>query len=125
MTLEDESVCGYTEAIAWKDSSKQIPDDEVTTKENSLFKTANLTPAGILAWLTGQRQRPLNGNMLKITVKFDHDCLARNPNHTGCFPTIGACGSVITLPVMHMKTRDEFKDVFFLAFCEGGAFATH
>ena len=126
MALEDESICGYTEAIAWEDaySSKEIPDDAVPTEENSQFKTANLTPAGVLGWLTGQRHRPLNGNTLRITVKFDHDCLERNPNHTVCFPTVGACGSVITLPITHMKTRDQFKEVFLLAFCKGGAFAT-
>jgi hypothetical protein len=74
MTLEDESVCGYTEAIAWKDSSKQIPDDEVT-----IFQNRKSNPC----WYSR-----MNGNMLKITVKFDHDCLARNPNHTVCVPQL-------------------------------------
>ena len=74
MTLEDESACGYTEAIAWEDSysTKEMPDDAGRTKENPQFKTENLTPASVLGWLTGQRHKPLNGNVLKITVKFDH-----------------------------------------------------
>ena len=125
-TLEDESICGYTEAIAWNDGNptEQVSDGTEELGENSQFQMANLTPAGVLGWLTGQRHVSLNGDTMNIIVKFDHDCLARNPHHTICFPTVGACGKVVTLPVAHMRESKQFRDVFLIAFCNGGAFAT-
>ena len=83
----------------------------------------DLTPAGVLGWLTGQKHVPLNGEKLDITVNFDHDCLTRNESHNICFPIVGVCGRVVTLPVAHMKKSDEFKHVFILAFCNGQSFA--
>lgn len=126
MALEDETICGYTEAIAWKDGNptEQNEGGADGTDENSQFSNVSLTPAGVLGWLTGQRHRPLNGETMKIMVEFDHNCLARNPQHTVCFPIVGACGRVLRLPVMHMKTSHEFKNVFLLALCNGGVFAT-
>ena len=92
--------------------------------ENSQFQIANLTPAGVLGWLTGQRHISLNGDTMKINVQFDHNCLAHNPHHTICFPTVGACGRVVSLPVAHVRERKQFRDIFLLAFCKGGSFAT-
>lgn len=59
---------------------------------------------------------------IKITVKFDHECLIRNPAQSICFPLVGACGMEVTFPVSHMTGYDAFKSVFLLAFCKGQAF---
>ena len=81
-TLEDESICRNAEAIAWKDGnpSEQVSDVGEELGENSQFQMANLNPAGVLGWLTEQRHISLNGDTMKISVQFDHDCLARNPH---------------------------------------------
>ena len=78
MALEDESIYGYTEAIAWEDGklAEQNEGDADGTDENSQFTNASLTPAGVLGGLTGQRHRPLNGEAMKIIVEFDHNCLS-------------------------------------------------
>ena len=125
-TLEDEFICGYAEATAWKDRNptEQVSDIGEELGENSQFQMANLTPAGILGWLTGQRHISLNGDTMKISIQFGHDCLVRNTHHTICFPTIGACGRVVTLPVAHMRESEQFQDIFLLVFCNGGTFAT-
>jgi hypothetical protein len=73
-------------------------------QKNSQFQMANLTPAGNLGWLTGQLHISLNGDTMNIIVKF------------------GACGRVI--PVAHMRDSKQFRDVFLIAFCNGGPFAT-
>ncbi|RUA04597.1 MAG: hypothetical protein DSY43_06010 [Gammaproteobacteria bacterium] len=112
--LEDEKVCGYTEATAW--------DDDCDLQENSqedMFSSPDLTVAGVLGWLTGQKHR----GDISIYAKFDHECLERNPGHKVCFPTVGACGRTITIPVNHMDSKEKFKDIFLLAFCKGQAFA--
>lgn len=125
ITLEDESICGYSEAIAWAvdDPTEQVAGDAAATEENSQFQMADLTPAGVLGWLTGQQHIPLNGESLEVSVNFDHSCMMRNPNHTICFPIVGACGRVITFPVAHMTKSDQFREVFLLAYCNGGVFA--
>ena len=87
-----------------------------------LFKKSELTVPGVLAWLTGQRHCPLDGSDMTISVSFDHSCMERNPNHSLCFPTVGACGKEITFPAAHMKTSLEFKDNFILAYSNGQAF---
>ena len=104
ITLEDESNCGYAEVIAWKDGNptEQVSDVGEELGENYQFQMANLTPGGVLGWLTGKRHILLNGDTMK-SVQFDHDYLARNPHHTICFPTVGACGRVVTLPVAHVR----------------------
>ena len=72
--MEEGSVAGYSEVLA--------------SKEDGAMHTAEMTAKGVLGWLTGQRQRPLFGEELQITVEFDHDCLARNPDHRLCFPVL-------------------------------------
>ena len=81
--LEDESNFGYAEVIAWKDANptEQVFDVGEELGENSQFQIANLTTAGVLGWLTGQRHISLNGDTMKINVQFDHNCLAHNPHH--------------------------------------------
>jgi hypothetical protein len=128
--LEDESVTGYAEAISWaadlleeysaelRSSHEDVVERGITEK----FEMANLTPAGIFGWLTGQQHKPLNGIPLSVIVEFDHECMSRNPKHTICFPTVGACAKVITFPVAHMTDSTEFRNVFLLAYCKGGSF---
>lgn len=127
MSLEDESITGYAEAVAWAEedpAEQKLPDDVVKSPEDTAkFEMANITPSGVLGWLTGQQHKPLNGNPLNITVEFDHECMSRNPDHTICFPTVRACGRVITFPVAHMTDSTQFRNVFLLAYCKGGAFA--
>ena len=69
---------------------------------------ANLTPAGVFGWLSGQRHKPLNGIPLTVTEEFDHECMSRSPKHTVCFPTVSACSRVITSPVAHMTDSTKF-----------------
>ena len=88
---------GYKEALAW---NHDAADNDVEDH----FQAADLTPAGVLGWLT-------------VGVMFDHDCLARNPSHTICFPLVRACGREITFPVNHMKSSEDFRNVFLLAYC--------
>lgn len=126
MSLEDESISGYSEAIAWVDDGPNKIDDGVSDGAeitDERFQEADLSPAGVLGWLTGQRHVPLNGETLQISVYFDHDCKTRNPSHTVCFPTVGACGRVLTLPVAHMTEEKKLREVFLLAYCKGNAFA--
>ena len=125
LSLEDEKVTGYSAPIAWREaedgsSSEPVLGDQMPPVEH--FVTPDLTPAGIMGWLTGQRHQPMNGCQMKITAKFCHDCMTENPNHTICFPHVGACGMEITFPVQHMRSFKEFKDIFLLAYCKGQQF---
>ena len=108
------NISGYAEAVVVPDN-----DDEgmETSAEPMLFP--DCTPAGVMGWLTGQKHKPLDGQPLKITVRLDHDCLATNPNHHICFPVVGSCAKGITLPVAHMKTAEEFNEVFMIAVSKG------
>eukprot|EP00794_Sanderia_malayensis_P012930 gene12930-14262_t len=74
--FEDNLVSGYSEPLAYKDE-----DPHAQTESEEKFHNAKLTPAGVLGWLTGQQHKPLNGESLQITVRFDHDCMERNPQH--------------------------------------------
>lgn len=125
LSLEDDKVTGYAEPVAWKAEDdlnvlQQSPPDD---KEMEQLINPDLTPAGVLGWLTGQKHREITKSDLGITVKFDHDCLKRNPEHRVCFPSVGACGRTITFPVCHMESFEKFKEIFLLAFCKGQTFA--
>lgn len=133
MGTEDERVTGYTEALVWasnkcgnNNESDGSVDDEgdegscVSMRDG--FITPDITPAGVLGWLTGAKHREISSADLSIMVKFDHDCLTRNPKHSLCFPVVGACGRTIIFPVMHMNTQESFKEVFLLGFSKSQAF---
>ncbi|XP_013393256.1 uncharacterized protein LOC106160983 [Lingula anatina] len=119
-TVED-NITGYTEALAWNE--KDTITDENDILENKKYQAVDVSPAAVLGWLTGQKHRPVNGEPLNITAHFDHDCKERNPEHTICFPQVGACSREITFPVAHMTDVKEFEHVFLLALCKGGAFS--
>jgi hypothetical protein len=48
---------------------KQVRGTLSPLDDTNKFQEADLTPAGVLGWLTGQRHRPLNGDSLVINVK--------------------------------------------------------
>ena len=120
-TVEDNNITGYTEALAWKENNNVT--DESDDNEVVKYQVVDVSPSGVLGWLTGQRHRPVNGEKLSINVHFDHDCEERNTQHTICFPQVGACSRDLTFPVAHMTDSKEFEHVFLLALCKGGAFA--
>ena len=121
ISLEDESVTGYTEALAWDDGTDSIGNHEDDTAEREVLQSADLTPAGVFGWITGQKHVPLNGEKIEMILNFDHECMIRNENHSICFPVVGACGKTITLPVAHMRESEHFKKVFLLGYCNGQA----
>jgi hypothetical protein len=123
ISLEDEHVTGYTEALAWDDGADSIGNHEDDTAERELLQAPDLTPAGVFGWITGQKHVPLNGEKIQMIINFDHECMVRNENHKICFPIVGACGRTITLPVAHMRESEHFKHVFMLGYCKGQAAA--
>ena len=116
------NAAAYAEAIASDDTDD--PRNHTNTEvvqTHVQFQCPDWSPAGVLGWLTGQKHKPINGEEIRIDVKFNHDCITDNPNHRICFPVVGACAKEITFPVAHMKTADEFK-VFMIALPKGQSF---
>ena len=124
LTTEDTTVTRYTEELPYDhEDTEDVAGGEHKPEGSQVqFQSADISPAGILGWLTGQRHRPINGDKLLIVVKFDHKCLQRQHNHTICFPIVGVCARNITLPVAHMHNEEKFQRVMLLAFCKGQAF---
>ena len=120
--LEDEKITGYSSAVAWNyDCGLEVSGEDDISVDGERYEEPDLSAAGVMKWLTGQRHREITRNSLKISVKFNHNCKVVNP----CYPYVGAGGMEISFPVMHMTKYDEFKDVFLMAFCKGQAFACH
>ena len=117
MGLEDGHVTGYAEAITYEEEI-----EDATSEVENEMRSIEMTPAGVLGWLTGQQHKPVNGEQLQITVRFDHDCMERNPSHKICFPIVKACSKDITLPVIHMLEKSAFDANFMLAYCKGNSF---
>ena len=117
LSLEDDGMEGYASAVA---SNYDCGEEESTERER--FEVAELSVPGVLKWLTGRRHRDITGSGLCIVVNFNHTCKIETPKHTICFPYVGACGMEITLPVAHIKSYEEFKDVFIMAFSKGQSF---
>jgi len=122
MDLEDNTVEGYSEEIAYSHNDTEDEAGGIQFEGTQTEVDADLSPAGILGWLTGQKHRPVDSDKLQITVYFDHDCKKRLPNHTICYPTVSACGRTLRLPVVHMRSEEEFKKVMVMALCKGQAF---
>jgi hypothetical protein len=119
--LEDKpDVSGYAETLVTCEDDSTSTADEVQDEEQLIFP--DCTSAGVMGWLTGQKHKPLNGEPLMITVKFNHDCYLDNPDHRICYPIIRACSKEISLPVAHMKTPEAFNEVFMLAVSKGQTF---
>ena len=121
--IEDSTVTGYTEELAYgHDDTEDQQGGGSKTEGVSKVQCADISPSGLLGWLTGQKHRPIDGDKLLISVKFDHECVQRNPHHTICFPMVGACARSLTLPVVHMQEEENFRRIMLLAFCKGQAF---
>ena len=101
--------CGFGESVRYSDVIGRVKSE--------------MSAVGVFQWLTGQRHKPVNGEKIAVKVEFDHDCLERNPQHSICFLTVGACGRVITIPVAHMNSTENIKKVFFTAYCKGQVFS--
>ena len=128
LTTEDTTVTGYTEELAYDhEDTEDVAGGDHKPEEGSQvqFQSADISPSGPLGWWTGQRHRPINGDKLLISVKFDHECLQRQPNHTLCFPIVGACARNLTLPVAHMQDEEDFKRIMLLAFCKDRLLLKH
>ncbi len=122
MTIEDTLVSGHQAAVAWK------YDEDDESNDNSSrdhFEKAEVSIPDIMRWLTGQSHKPINGDSMKISVDFDHECMQRNPKHTICYPLVGSCAKQIALPVAHMEDEKTFLDNFVTAYCHSQAFARH
>ena len=81
LSLEDDNITGYSAPMAWNYEESHL-QDKVEFAAEEQFHSPDLTASGVMGWLTGQRHREMNGQKVKITVKFDHECKIRNPNHT-------------------------------------------
>ena len=119
--MEDKNITDYTEALAWKE--KNDITDENGVLEAEKYQAVDVSPAGVLGWLTGQQHCPVNGEQPTIRAHFDHDCMERNPKHTICFPQDRAYSREITFPVARITDTKELEHIFLLALCKGGAFS--
>jgi len=106
MALDEGAITGYDCPIAWNYTDDHLDNvlKEVTEELVEKFDTAELTSAGVMGWLTGQRHRQLNGEKIKSLIM------------SVCFPLVGACGMEITFPVSHMEGYNAFKIVFLLQY---------
>eukprot|EP00794_Sanderia_malayensis_P002591 gene2591-3003_t len=119
LRFEDKNVQSLDTAVAFKNFDE-------TNEDHDEFTTADISIPGLMKWLTGQEHKPLGGDEeIKIKVLFDQDCMQRNPNHSLCFPTVGACPREVTIPVAHVQSDSQFCEVFATAFCKGNAFGRH
>jgi hypothetical protein len=125
ISFEDKKITGMSAPVAWRDDDDEIVETCATgnAETEEVLETADLSVAGIMGWLTGQKHKQAYGAKPTITVHFDHGCLERNPKHTVCYPLVGACGRDLTLPVAHMRTKEQFEEIFVTGFCMGQAAA--
>lgn len=125
ISFEDKKITGMSAPVAWRDDDDEIVETCATgnAETEEVLETADLSVAGIMGWLTGQKHKEAYGAKPTITVHFDHGCLERNPKHTVCYPLVGACGRDLTLPVAHMRTKEQFEEIFVTGFCMGQAAA--
>ena len=119
--FEDDNVKGHSAAVAWNYKDESLENE--CEEKSEVFETPELSVAGVMGWLTGQRHKPIDNRDFTVTVNFNHDCLIKNPSHKLCFPVVGACGKEITFPVAHMSSFSDFKELFILAFCKGQSFS--
>ena len=111
-------------AITWNyaDASDERGETKKPESLEEKFEEIKPSPKSILKWITGSPHKPLDGDEIKISVSFDHECLVRNPTHKICFPVVSACAKEITFPIAHFKTTEEFYSLFSLAVSKAQSF---
>ena len=57
--MEDKNITVYTEALAWKEDNNVT--DKSDDNEVGKYQVEDVSPCGVLGWLTGQKHRPVNG----------------------------------------------------------------
>lgn len=85
----------------------------------------SLSVPTVMQWLTGQRHKPLLPSEradFKINLRFEHHCNEKMRGHNICFSLVSACTNTITVPVEHMKTYKEFRDIMTVAIRMGRDF---
>ena len=128
IAFEDENVTGHTVAMAWNYELQDGFNEETVIDEtfgeavSEEFESPSVNIPGVMGWLTGMQHKPVNGGDPKIMVLFDHECLQRNPKHSICYPLVSACGRTLTLPVIHMRNAEKFREIFLMAYCKGKSF---
>ena len=111
-------------AIVWKDNRATVDDSGVSKMEADVqYENVIVSAKGILAWITGQEHKPVDGGEFFIKIKFDHECFVRYPDHKVCFPMVRSCSREITLPIAHMKSPDQFRKIFLTAYSNGQSFS--
>ena len=102
ITLEDDgNITGSAALMTWNFEGLH-EKDQPPSQPSEEFETPELTSQGVMGWLTGQKHKPLNGEELVITAKFDHDCQFCSPNLRISFSRVAACGRGITFQIVHM-----------------------
>ena len=124
--LEDnpQEIQSHMYPITWNypDASDKGDENERPESSDEKFEEIQPSPKAVLKWITGSPHKPLDGDEIKISVSFDHECLVRNPTHKICFPVVGACAKEITFPIAHCKTTEEFCSLFSLAVSKAQSF---
>ena len=118
-----QEVCEHPKKVSQEDVQSQNEDRNRSLEQQRHLR---LSIPIVMQWLTGQGHKPLlpsDQATFKIKVKFDHQCKERMPGHVICFPLVSACTNTITLPVAHMKTYTEFRDVMTVAIRMGREFS--
>ena len=84
ISFEDKKITGMSASVAWRDDDEEVVETSAIgdTDTEEILETADLSVAGIMGWLTGQKHKQAYGDKPTINVHFDHECLKRNPNHT-------------------------------------------
>ena len=124
LAIEDSDIAAEKTAVAWNHFNESDEDEAADQEEQ--FITRNISIPNVMGWLTGQRHKATdNYNDLAINVKFDHNCLIHNPDHSLCFPVVNACIREVLFPVAHMNSEERFRKVFVMAFSKGDTFGRH
>ncbi|XP_051997737.1 uncharacterized protein LOC127654573 [Xyrauchen texanus] len=122
--LQDLEITGQNED---QQMCEPLTQEELLSQEGHWNQQTHvsLSVPTVMQWLTGQRHKPLLPSEradFKINLRFEHHCNEKMPGHQICFPLVSACTNTITIPVEHMKTYKEFRDILTVAIRMGRDF---